>query len=733
MRKTAALTFLLAVAVALPLSARGRNESYISYDDGGTIVRQAGDNREIDARVNLPVFPGDEVITNRRGRAEVRLADGNVIGIDRATALHVQSVLDSYDADSNDTIIELRYGKVAVFRTNDARESLRLDTANASYFAGEEAVFSVEDDSHGRDKLQVFDGTIEVRTPTRTARVRSGESADIDDRGLYNLASGEQDSADDFERWFLKRTDHYGNSNSRYLDRSLAYSDEDLAQHGTWTMINGYGWGWRPYVSAGWRPYFYGSWVTGPYGSMTWVSYEPWGWVPYHYGRWAFDPVNGWFWLPGASYAPAWVYWWYTPGCIGWAPAGWYDCYRPYYNWAWQPYRGGLDFGFGFFGRVRVNEVDLRPWTFLDANTIFSNRVDRAALATDVVRARLVRMPGGYGTISGMPARFSRAELRDPSGAVNNLYRRGLMGGGQAPREGATGSVIPATDLTPFFRRDAELPGMIRDRIVRTRPVDGVVGAFRGSAGGVAPIGSGSIAPIGSGSVAPIGGGSVAPTTGNVPGAPATGDGRIRRGGGSPAAPSPSDSGASRDSGGRIHRGGGEKPTPPSDGGHINRGSGDNSGSTSRDSGSRATNPSWRNHMRTTPVDPQPGDQAAPAPAPVPRNEGSNWRGRVVREPEPGADAPAPPRVERSNPSEPRGSDVPRRVIDGIGGTRIRTEGDRPSSRDSAPPPRPAESRPARDSGSQRHEGSSGGHERSASHGDGGHSSSSGDKAAKKN
>jgi len=76
MRKLAVSTFLLAVAVTLPLQARGKNESYISFDDGGTVVRQGDDNnREIDARVNLPVFPGDEVITNRRGRTEVRLAE----------------------------------------------------------------------------------------------------------------------------------------------------------------------------------------------------------------------------------------------------------------------------------------------------------------------------------------------------------------------------------------------------------------------------------------------------------------------------------------------------------------------------------------------------------------------------------------------------------------------------------------------------------------------------------
>ena len=690
MRKLAVSTFLLAVAVTLPLQARGKNESYISYDDGGTVVRQGDDNnREIDARVNLPVFPGDEVITNRRGRTEVRLADGNVIGIDRATSLLFRSILDSYDTDSNGTIAELRYGKVAIFRVSDARESLRLDTPSASYFAGNEAAFSIESDSQGRDRVAVFEGTIEVRTPSKTSRVRAGESAEVDERGLYDLVSDEHTAADDFERWFLHRSEKFGNSNSRYLDRSLAYSDEDLSRHGSWTFISGFGYGWRPFVSVGWRPYYNGQWATGPSGCLNWVSYEPWGWVPYHYGRWSYDPT-GWFWLPGAAYSPAWVYWMYSPGYIGWAPAGWYDCYRPYYDWAYRPYaRAGLDFGFGFYGHVHVHEIDLRPWTFVDANTIVSGRIDRAAIGADVVRGRLTRGPGDLATISGSPAKFGRSDLRDPAGAVNEIYRRGLTGG--------TGQVVPPTDMTPFFRRDNELPATIRDRILRTRPVDGVVAAGRTPAAGgsLAPIGSGGVAPIGSGSLAPIGRGSVAPTgggTGSATPTPSTGgsDGRIHRGDGG---------GWRGNSGGST----GASPTPrENSGGRVNRGG--SKGTVNRDV--TTPEPAWRNRVnRTFPAGIDSGDRpAASTPAP-PRD---NWRGRGT---EGGTETPTPAPSGRSRAARSGGSsDVPRRVIDGIGGTRIYRGGDRsaapppradaprPPARESSPPPA-HESAPHRDSG----------------------------------
>jgi hypothetical protein len=116
--KKATLLTLLTLALVIPLQAqqrdqRDRHQSYISYDDGGTIIRSGEDGKEVEGRRNLPVFPGDEIVTARRGRAEVHLSDGNILGIDRATALRFRSILDSYEGDADETVVELRYGKVA--------------------------------------------------------------------------------------------------------------------------------------------------------------------------------------------------------------------------------------------------------------------------------------------------------------------------------------------------------------------------------------------------------------------------------------------------------------------------------------------------------------------------------------------------------------------------------------------------------------------------------------------
>ena len=646
MRKAALFTLLtLAIAITALADERDRHQSYISYDDGGTIVHSGDDNREVEAHRNLPVYPGDEVVTARRGRAEVRLSDGNVIGIDRATALRFRSILDSYEGDANETVAELKYGKIAVYRTDLGRDHVRLDTQNASYVAEYEALYSVESDSRGNDRVTVFDGSDEVRTPNRSTRLRAGESATVDDRGAYDLVGDVRNSADDFERWFLRRSEKFNGRSTKYVDRRTSYWADDLDDYGRWVNVTGIGWSWRPYVAVGWRPYYHGYWAHR-HGCLTWVSYDPWGWGTYHYGRWAFDPGYGWVWVPGIGYSPAWVYWWYGSGYIGWAPSGWWDCYRPYYNWAYQPYRGRDFFGFGFYGRVRIHDIDLRPWTFIDSNTIVSTRIDRAALTTDAIKQRLGRSQDGYATIVGGAARFTREEFNDPAAAIR---RRGIDGRSTGRETGA-----PPADMTPFFRRDAEVGGAIRDRITRSRggsgsgAVSGGVTTSPRTGGGLAPIDGGSLAPIGRGSVAPIDGSAGSSGVDN------------RRGS--------SGTVGTRD---RLDRG--SSPSQPRDGGGIDRGSSrDTSGGTTS-----GGNTSWRNRAGDRPETVTPEPSTSSSGSPTERSHSDSWRSRVRSE----DSQPDSSSSDRSSTSS-GSSDVPRRVIDRIGGARVypRDSGDSGSS-----------------------------------------------------
>jgi hypothetical protein len=127
-----------------------------------------------------------------------------------------------------------------------------------------------------------------------------------------------------------------------------------LSGMGTWFQVANYGYVWQPTENnSNWRPYTYGHWVNSNQG-MTWVSDEPFGWATYHYGRWANLDNYGWVWVPGYTWAPAWVSWRNSDDntdtsddVVGWAPL-------PPDTFAGIDYAGpgffdlGYDNGFGF-------------------------------------------------------------------------------------------------------------------------------------------------------------------------------------------------------------------------------------------------------------------------------------------------------------------------------------------------------------------------------------------------
>jgi hypothetical protein len=242
--------------------------------------------------------------------------------------------------------------------------------------------------------------------------------------------------------------------------------------------------------------------------------------------------------------------------------------------------------------------------------------------------------------------------------------------------------------MTPFFRRDPDLNGSVRDRIVRQRPVDQGPRTSSGSTestsarGGLAPIGGGSVAPISGGSLAPIGpsASDTADTTGRIRARtdiPRTDVGSV----GTRNETAPAD----RD-GGRIDRGGIATPAPA-----TRQPSGDNN-----DRGDRS--PSWRDRVSRPAGDTPRSTEGAPSRDVTPRNDNStdsrnDWRSRIGREStgRSGGEATSAPDDRAAEPKSfvprdrdvSRSGDVPRRVIEGIVGGRGSSR-DSSGSRDSA-------------------------------------------------
>jgi hypothetical protein len=109
-----------------------------------------------------------------------------------------------------------------------------------------------------------------------------------------------------------------------YRTNSYNVFYEGLRSEGHWFNDERYGYAWQPSEAErdeSWRPYTDGHWAYTDRG-WTWVSNESFGWATYHYGRWAKVRNVGWIWVPGTTWAPAWVSWRQTEDSdyVGWAP-----------------------------------------------------------------------------------------------------------------------------------------------------------------------------------------------------------------------------------------------------------------------------------------------------------------------------------------------------------------------------------------------------------------------------
>ena len=165
----------------------------------------------------------------------------------------------------------------------------------------------------------------------------------------------------------------------------LAQLETALAPYGSWIDDTAFGHVWVPsatIVGPRFIPYVTGGhWtydgVTGVGGDFTWMSDWAWGWAPFHLGRWV-QTSAGWAWIPGRTYAPAWVVWRADrPGrsptaidehphggdtVVGWSPA------PPTYVW-----RNGA--------AVTVATPPREPSVYVKANDVFYTDLSSKILA----------------------------------------------------------------------------------------------------------------------------------------------------------------------------------------------------------------------------------------------------------------------------------------------------------------------------------------------------------------
>jgi hypothetical protein len=428
--------------------------SYVR-DATGQVTVVSDLNGSVEARANLPISVGDEIRTEDPARAEIALADGNLLDIGGGTRVRLASLYAQQGSSDEVSAIDLEDGSIvlSVVGSND-RSVPRIDTDDASVYANPGSRIRVNSDPRRGTVVVVRAGSVEVRTRGGSYTVRAGNYLTVHGDEEAEVARGDF-SRDRFDIWVADRLQTtYGapqSASAQYIGEDYANDVVALDDYGSWDYsTSSSSWVWRPSVSltAGWTPYSYGSWYYTPVG-LTWWSSYPWGWYPFHYGNWYFDAGwNSWCWYPGYVYSPAWVYWAYTPSYVGWCPIGWYGPYSPWWNTyyrQWSYPRASM--AFAIQGNFHTRRVDVRGWNFTGASGLAAGH----GRLTVTPGTRIANRLGDRLAVSSRPIVLSARG----SAGVNESLRAFVR---EAPRVIERSSGGDAARLEPILARDQTLP-----------------------------------------------------------------------------------------------------------------------------------------------------------------------------------------------------------------------------------------------------------------------------------
>ena len=455
MKRLTAILIGLALAIAAAGAARaddGSRRSGYSYvrDTAGEVTVNSRYNGRVEARRNLPISAGDELVVSNDGRADVALADGNELLVGPGARVRFTSLRDQQGEEDQFSAINLIEGSVVLAAFGDNQNQIpRIDTEDATVYLSAGDRVRVNADSRRGTVVVGRAGTIEVRTRAGTFRVKAGEFLEARgdeepqvERGVF--------SRDRFDIWAADRIDSVTvteTRSARYVDNQYASDVVALDGYGDWQYSDEYGADvWSPRVAAGWSPYSSGSWYYTPAG-MTWWSYDPWGWYPHHYGSWFFSAGwNRWCWQPFSVYSPGWVYWGYTPSYVGWCPIGFYS---PWYD-GYYRHQGWFDRGNVFIsinGVFSARTVDFRGWNFAG-----SNNFGAAVARMDVIPGSRIAERLGAATVAvssrPMVVNARPGQARE---AVQSFVR-------EAPRVVARTASADSAQLAPILARQRTLP-----------------------------------------------------------------------------------------------------------------------------------------------------------------------------------------------------------------------------------------------------------------------------------
>lgn len=331
---------VLSLAATLSLAQEIPNAARLGFVQGNVTIEPAGIDTWGQAYPNLPLGPGDRIVTDGGGRAEIQIGQTYVrIGANT----DVTFVNDSEAA----IVFGIAQGQIHIHTFGLwPGQSIQINSPsgnNTITNPGEYRAEVIPD--QGVTVYTAYQAPAEVnwvdgRGPV-TRPIQAGWSIELWGSNPAGSQWLQPSPPDDLDNWSMQRDRQISSAASfRYVSPYIPGGFE-LDASGDWQPGTPYGAVWFPRgVPGGWAPYHYGHWVNhAPWGWM-WVEDESWGYAPFHYGRWV--SIGGrWGWIPGPPaarpiFAPALVVFaggiqFGGGGVSVWFPLGPGEPYRPWY------------------------------------------------------------------------------------------------------------------------------------------------------------------------------------------------------------------------------------------------------------------------------------------------------------------------------------------------------------------------------------------------------------------
>jgi len=455
-----------------PSDGQRNGYSYVRETVGGVTVQSRWNGR-VTARRNMPISAGDEILVSDAGRAEVGLADGNLLFVGGGTRARFSSLNDQQGENDQFSAIDLRDGSVVLATTGTDEESVpRIDTEDATVYLSASSRVRVNADPRRGTAVVVRAGSAEVRTRSDSYTLEAGQYLMLQGDETPDISRGAF-SRDRFDLWCADRLEGLASEttrsvSARYVDDEYASDVVALDGYGDWEYNSTYSANvWVPRVDINWTPYSYGSWCYTPIG-LTWWSSDPWGWYPFHYGSWFFDlGFHHWCWAPSYTYSPAWVYWGYSGNYVGWCPVGYYSFYSPWFNnyyrsWGWTGgYSRAQNLVFALSGTFKTAKVDFGGWNFVAARSLATTS-DRMSVVSG---SRIASSLGDQLAISAKPI-----VVAPRGGSVSQAIQNYVK---EAPALIERTQSRDATRLAPVLAREKTLPPSTLDALQERAVVTG--------------------------------------------------------------------------------------------------------------------------------------------------------------------------------------------------------------------------------------------------------------------